>query len=511
MPSRRKAPDAQGAHTEPPSQAFAVPTCGGWTLHATPSGYVLAENRDAVSGPVDTVAACPDAVPERPDIVVASPPPQSCGLTSSLDSIPAAVRSACATCLVASVTEAADGNLGAALDHARTAEALAEAAGIADVRAQAVWQRGRLAVLAGHVPEALAIFRQATALAATTDRPLRDGGPATAPDVTANGSPDAASSDPPNGMTNSTSVGTANGMANRGANGAADTPDRAGDRGADSVRGRRWTISFLRPFTNQRESSAAGPVGLAVHLLGPLHVVVDDAPMNDLPSGRLRSLLAYLVTHREPCPPKEMLMELFWPESSPASARNNLNVAVHGLRKAFRAVTRTPVIVLADRRYRISPDIDVWLDVSEFEGRVDRARGLDRAGDLVAATREYEAAVAVYRGDFLADDPYEDWPILPREHLRLRHLDALDRLGGLYFGSGRYAASAEVCRRLIEGDPCREEAHRRLMRAYSRQGQPHLALLQFRTCARLLAVELGASVDPSTVALRDRIQRHEPV
>lgn len=64
---------------------------------------------------------------------------------------------------------------------------------------------------------------------------------------------------------------------------------------------------------------------------------------------------------------------------------------------------------------------------------------------------------------------------------------------------------------LLERDPCREDAHRRLMRSYSRQGQPHLALLQFRTCADFLARELRVGPAPATARLHEKVRRHEPI
>jgi DNA-binding SARP family transcriptional activator len=49
------------------------------------------------------------------------------------------------------------------------------------------------------------------------------------------------------------------------------------------------------------------------------------------------------------------------------------------------------------------------------------------------------------------------------------------------------------------------------MRCYSRQGQAHLALMQYRMCARALAEELGVETDPSTAELHEQIRRHESV
>jgi len=250
---------------------------------------------------------------------------------------------------------------------------------------------------------------------------------------------------------------------------------------------------------------------LSVHLLGPLCVAVDDVPVGDWPSARCRSLFGYLLTHREPWPPREVLMDVFWPESQPEASRNSLNVAIHGLRRTLRTVTSLPVIQHSGGAYGVHPDLRLWLDVEEFESRVENGRRREEAGDTDRATREYESADGLYRGDFLADGLYEEWAALTRDHLRLAHLDALSRLSNLHFSAGRYAACAALCQRIIECDPCREDAHRRLMRCYSRQGQPHLALLQYRACVQALAAELGVDADPATARLYDQIRRHEPV
>ena len=49
------------------------------------------------------------------------------------------------------------------------------------------------------------------------------------------------------------------------------------------------------------------------------------------------------------------------------------------------------------------------------------------------------------------------------------------------------------------------------MRCYSRQGQPHLALMQYRMCRQALAAELGVEADPATTELYQHIRRHERV
>jgi DNA-binding SARP family transcriptional activator len=265
--------------------------------------------------------------------------------------------------------------------------------------------------------------------------------------------------------------------------------------------------------TLEREPSLREQAGhlLSVHLLGQLKVRLDDVAVDHWLTGRGRSLFKYLVTHRDPWPRRELLMDVFWPEAAPSAARNSLNVAMHSLRRAFRDSAGVQPVVLEDGTYRLGPGLRLWLDVDEFELRVAAARRLEAAGDLAAAAADYERALALYQGDFLADDPYEDWPQTTRESLLLAYLDVLDRLSGLYFGQHQYGACVALCRLLVERDRCREDAHRRLMRCFTRQGQPHLALRQFQACADALAHDLGVDPDPATVALAQQIRWHQPV
>jgi DNA-binding SARP family transcriptional activator len=204
-------------------------------------------------------------------------------------------------------------------------------------------------------------------------------------------------------------------------------------------------------------------------------------------------------------------MEVFWPGAAPAAARNNLNVAVHTLRRALHTAGDVQILVFEQGTYRLHSDLRLWVDVDEFDHHVRAGRQLEAAGELAGAMAEYELTFSLYQGDFLADDPYEEWPVLTRERLRLTHLDIVDRLSHLYFSQGRYAPCAALCQRIVERDPCQEDAHRRLMRCYSRQGQLHLALRQYRICVEALRAELGIDPAAETTALYEQIRRRESV
>ena len=98
-----------------------------------------------------------------------------------------------------------------------------------------------------------------------------------------------------------------------------------------------------------------------------------------------------------------------------------------------------------------------------------------------------------------------------REHLRLCYLDALDRLGALHLDSGNYVGCVAVCLKLLAHDSCREDAHCRLMRCYSRQGQVQLAVRQYHSCTAALRTELDVAPALATTELFYRLRRREAI
>ena len=251
---------------------------------------------------------------------------------------------------------------------------------------------------------------------------------------------------------------------------------------------------------------------LTAHLLGELRVAFQDRPVEIWSSGRGRAVFEYLLVNHHSKVRRDRLMSIFWPEVSSDAARNSLNVAIHGLRQSLRAaVGDIPVVIHQDQAYFIEPTLDIWVDVEVFEEHLKAAHQHLASAELAKAEAAFEAATWLYQGEFLADDPYEGWAMVIREHLRLCYLDALDRLGALHLDSGDYAGCVAVCLKLLACDSCREDAHCRLMRCYSRQGQVQLAVRQYHSCAAALRTELDVAPALATTELFYRLRRREAI
>jgi DNA-binding SARP family transcriptional activator len=251
---------------------------------------------------------------------------------------------------------------------------------------------------------------------------------------------------------------------------------------------------------------------MTAHLLGELRVAFQDRPVEIWSSGRGRAVFEYLLINRHSKVRRDRLMSVFWPEASSDAARNSLNVAIHGLRQSLRAaVGDTAVVIHQDQAYFIEPALDIWIDVEAFEEQLKAAHQHLANSELVKAEVAFEAATWLYQGEFLADDPYEEWATATREQTRLRYLDALSQLGALQLNSGDYAGCIAISLKLLSCDSCREDAHRRLMRCYSRQGQVQLALRQYHSCVAALRSELDVPPARATTELFDHLRRREAI
>jgi DNA-binding SARP family transcriptional activator len=261
------------------------------------------------------------------------------------------------------------------------------------------------------------------------------------------------------------------------------------------------------PFSDELPDQQHTPT-LVVYCLGTFKVYQDDRPIQNWISSKGKTIFKYLVTHRKRAIAKEVLMDLFWPDAKPDAARNNLNVAIYGLRQTLRQnQPEISHILFQDDRYLLNPELQFWIDVEVFMAHLGLAQAWEQRGELSLAIQLSRSADSLYRGEFLADDRYEEWLLPQRQRFEADYLRLLDRLSRYYFDQEDYDNYATMCEKMLTVDPSREEAHRRLMRYYIRQKQGYLALRQYHLCVEALASELDIDPSQKTVELYEQVRQ----
>ncbi len=257
------------------------------------------------------------------------------------------------------------------------------------------------------------------------------------------------------------------------------------------------------------------PVYLEIHCFGRFELRSSWKHVERWQSTKAKLVLQFLLSQHGQPVVRDVLMETLWPECEPQAASNNLKAAIHGLRRTlgdlFQGNAAYPYIISINHSYQINPEIELWLDVKEFEEHWIRGRSLEKKGGLAEAITEYELAESLYRGDYLEDEPYAEWALLRRESLKDTYLIILGRLADHAMETFDYEGSIIYCQKILVNDRCREDTYRRLMCCYSRLGRRNRALRWYEICIRTIESELDTVPEPETSILYQRLLKSEPI
>lgn len=245
----------------------------------------------------------------------------------------------------------------------------------------------------------------------------------------------------------------------------------------------------------------AQPTTLAALCLQPFKLYVDGAPVTAWQGQRCLGVLLYMLAHHPLPVSRDALIDAFWVDADPTSARRSLHQAVYRLRETLRGVAHdTQLIAYEGGTYRVSRDVAVWTDVDEFERLVAAGDRAARQGEETDALGWYRTAETLYVDDYLPGHRYEDWCQPRRAALRQAYATIAGHLADHYVDSGDAAMAIALSQRLLARDPTNETAFRLLMRGHLVAGQRHLAAAAFHTCTAVLRRELR--LEPSAATRR---------
>jgi DNA-binding SARP family transcriptional activator len=161
-------------------------------------------------------------------------------------------------------------------------------------------------------------------------------------------------------------------------------------------------------------------------------------------------------------------------------------------------------VIHDDEGYRLNVEAGVGVDVTCFDTAAEEGEQEARAGQQDAAAALFHRAIGWYKGDLSGAEHV--LVVIERERLRARYLNLLARLADYYFNRRDYACSLSHALVMLRRDPCREDAHRQVMRCYVRRDERAQAIRQYRLCERILRAEFDGSPEVVTKTLFDQIR-----
>lgn len=247
------------------------------------------------------------------------------------------------------------------------------------------------------------------------------------------------------------------------------------------------------------------------HLLGPFRVEAGGESVADgeLGNRKARLLLKLLAVRRDRHVSMDTILDVLWGDEPPAKAVENVATLVSRLRTRLGSHT----IDGGRAGYRLVLNPGTTVDIDDAERLVEEAEArLDASQPALAATAASQALELLGAGVALADETAAgEW--LDEVRRETDRLLRRARVAGWRASAtlGQHRRALALAEEAVAADSLDEEAHRAVILAYHRLGEPGEALAAYEQVRTVLVEELGADPGPETQALHLAVLRGDAV
>jgi DNA-binding SARP family transcriptional activator len=258
------------------------------------------------------------------------------------------------------------------------------------------------------------------------------------------------------------------------------------------------------------QSTDVAAVSLAFRVLGPLEVTADSETLR-LGGAKQRSVLAMLILNANRVVPVERLIRAVWADAAPHDATGIIHVYISGLRRILNPgrVLGLQVINRREPGYQLSV-APQQVDLLCFEQLLDEASRSVRANRLEQAEGHYRQALALWRGQALAD--LINRPLSPAVTLRLeeRRDAAEEARFEVGLRRGRHRELVADLEAAVRDNALRERLCGLLMVALYRSGRQADALAAYQWARAELRERLGIDPGPELRRLELAMLSQDP-
>lgn len=239
----------------------------------------------------------------------------------------------------------------------------------------------------------------------------------------------------------------------------------------------------------------------------PLHIVTlgafevrqgaRQADKRALRKRRAGELFAVLLLAPSNTLTFEQIAEALWYDKDPAAAQALFHQATSALRRVLEPELPdkfpSRYVLVEEKQVTLHLPSGSTVDFQIFEEH--------------CRAEQWDAALALYRGDLLLDYLYTDWAIAPRERLKRLYLRALLITAHRQMQAGHARETLDLCHRILEIDPWQEDAVLLGMRACLAFNDRAGALRLYHELERALREELNTAPQAALQELYQTIIR----
>ena len=208
---------------------------------------------------------------------------------------------------------------------------------------------------------------------------------------------------------------------------------------------------------------------------------------DELHSGKLTKLLAYILIHRDRMLTHRQLVDVFWEDNSrnPVGALKNL---MYRLRTELKVLGDGQYICTLPGAYRWNPEIPVETDYEQFENRIAQLRVTSGAEEKKELCREI---VRCYSGSVSPRIADEAWILPKATWYQSMYMNTVKSLCMILEKEENWSELEVICNQALRLDALDEDIYCWEIRSLCGQKKHDLALIQYEKANKIFYESMG--------------------
>ena len=219
------------------------------------------------------------------------------------------------------------------------------------------------------------------------------------------------------------------------------------------------------------------PPRLKIVLLGRFKLTIgnEKVPSSRWKSAKALMIFKYLAANRQKgFIPRDVLIEMLWPDDDIRKTGSRFNMAMSALRKTLqpRLAPKKASAYIERKKdtYRLNGNVTISIDTEHFTDALKSAKALKNKPQK--ALEYYLLAESIYQGPFLEEDRYEGWCMGEKERFASDYLMMLKAIEAIYDEQKNSESTARYNQKILKADPFDENALGKLMTFHAASGNP---------------------------------------
>ena len=230
-----------------------------------------------------------------------------------------------------------------------------------------------------------------------------------------------------------------------------------------------------------------------IHLFNEFRLISGEnmLTMKNIKNKKALDLFKFLALNYDKWISQDVIVEYFWRELPFDSARQNLYVALHDIRKRLKDIgLKEEYILSSSKNYKFNTDKPYYLDYEDFFINYKEATKLFNNKLYSKAKDNFMIAKKIYGNGLLPSNIYDDWAIPKINHAEKTYLQILSKLYLIEKDISNEKAKS-ILEEYLNIDPYSYEMNTEYIKLLLKQREVKKAMDYYNYIKELFASELG--------------------